>query len=511
MESGIAFAAPAGGFHVVDAHHRAVSCGFLESSRNAGCASTTASDAVLSLSDALSRCAVLVSSAAAVSGLMVGGRRHRWRRQGVQMGAAKMKRKPRWAPGGGSLTDEKLATIGDDMQAERDDMLPAVVKPGNGRCFRVTFEYGIGIREGDTINSPRTGEDLKEGEVFEVKTEVQRGARRYFELLDGRGWVFDWIEVDGERVELVELAARLYTMAFPQGVFGIEWFSETTMNFTSVGGFYKDGMIDLVKAGLTEGDVLVMIDEDPVVGLPFAQVLERLWATGGRQPGSGTFYRVVTEGPYGIGIRQNPDINGARTGEDLIRGSVFEVDKVLEGEDGLTYLHLADNRGWVFDNRKRLSQTEQPCVEKIGEADVGCTLTLWRGSKEDLATTLGLNLTLDYNAERTHKITVLEGGAPTTQIVVPTGANLRAALLKNKYQVFDQMRGLFHCNANQLCGTCQVDVMKGVDNLTPQSVNEKTVMALNPPGFRLACNAEVWGDITVRLRPPEARGFGETG
>lgn len=34
---------------------------------------------------------------------------------------------------------------------------------------------------------------------------------------------------------------------------------------------------------------------------------------------------MTTENPYGIGIRDEPDIDGPRTGEDLIRGSVFEA------------------------------------------------------------------------------------------------------------------------------------------------------------------------------------------
>ena len=58
---------------------------------------------------------------------------------------------------------------------------------------------------------------------------------------------------------------------------------------------------------------------------------------------AGYFYKVTTETPYGIGpfrlllrvlqfyssvlarIRDEPDINGPRTGEDLIRGAVFEA------------------------------------------------------------------------------------------------------------------------------------------------------------------------------------------
>ena len=71
--------------------------------------------------------------------------------------------------------------------------------PGSGQCYRVIYELGIGIRETPGIGAERVGVDMLYGEVFEVKTEVRRGGRRYFELMDGRGWVFDWLEVDGQR------------------------------------------------------------------------------------------------------------------------------------------------------------------------------------------------------------------------------------------------------------------------------------------------------------------------
>eukprot|EP00971_Amphidinium_carterae_P098390 1946264-Amphidinium_carterae.3 len=122
-----------------------------------------------------------------------------------------------------------------------------------------------------------------------------------------------------------------------------------------------------MEAGMRVGDTLVMIDRDPVVGMSFSQVLalpshqeclvssltceqgllrfisvpalggkyksasdavevlNRLWATRGAQPGEGLYYRVVTENPHGIGIRVEPDVNSQRTGEDLVRGAVFQA------------------------------------------------------------------------------------------------------------------------------------------------------------------------------------------
>lgn len=392
----------------------------------------------------------------------------------------------------------------DIMKDMKEDIID-----GEGRCYRVIFEKGIGIRTDKNINAPRTGEDLVKGEVFEVKTEVQRGGRRYFELVDGRGWAFDWVEIEGERVELVEIAAQLYTVAFPDGVNGIQWCSDTTMRFCCVQGFASEAdSAALAAAGISQGDILVLIDQDPVTGMPFGQVLERIWATSGRQPGSGLFYRVTTDGPYGIGIRAEPDVNGPRTGQDLIRGTVFEVDDIIEVENEPTYLHLADNRGWVFDTSP--VDPKNPSVQKISDVDPGCTLTLWRGTGEELNKTIGLRFTQDGIDGKPFAITVLDEGQPAQRIMAPPGANLRKVLMANGFQVYEELRQVFNCNANQLCGLCVLNVVEGNENLTVMSVNEKRAMAANPPGFRLCCNIDVYGDVVVQLRPKGVRYGGGT-
>ena len=63
---------------------------------------------------------------------------------------------------------------------------------------------------------------------------------------------------------------------------------------------------------------------------------------------SGLWYQVITEGEDGIGIRKEPDLTAERV-EDLVKGSVFEVDDVVQNEGEPIFLRLKDGRGWVFD------------------------------------------------------------------------------------------------------------------------------------------------------------------
>eukprot|EP00930_Biecheleria_cincta_P049586 TRINITY_DN34787_c0_g1_i1.p1 TRINITY_DN34787_c0_g1~~TRINITY_DN34787_c0_g1_i1.p1 ORF type:complete len:536 (+),score=84.93 TRINITY_DN34787_c0_g1_i1:38-1645(+) len=412
---------------------------------------------------------------------------------------------PRWAPGG------KRTSIvpGDGGLGGMLDKMTEEVLPGDGRCYRVIYDLGIGIRDGPSMGAKRVGIDLKYGEVFEIRTEVRRAGRRFFQLLDGRGWAFDWTEIEGERVELVELAAQLYTVIFPDGVNGIAWGSETTLRFASVLGFTNDSAsAALTAAGISAGDTLVMINEDVVVGMPFGQVLERIWGTTGKQPGDGLFYKVTTDEPYGIGIRDEPAVESGRTGVDLIRGTIFEVDEIVETEGGPTFLHLADQRGWVFDTSP--IDPEHPSCKKLSDIEPGCTITMWRGEVDELAKTIGLKFKQDSNDGKPFQLTVLEEGQPIQRIPIAPGSNLRKALVTEGFQIYQDARAIFNCNAQQLCGTCILDVMEGGENLTVTSVNEQKVMAANPPSYRLACNIDVYGDVTVRLRPRDAKYGGGT-
>lgn len=406
--------------------------------------------------------------------------------------------RPRFAPGGGDLSRSTQETTALSLQ---ESALEVVRKPGAGRLFRVTWDLGVGIRESDDLDAKRTGFDLVKGEIFEAKTEVKRDGRTFYELVDGRGWVFDWVEYDEERYKIVELAAQLYAVEFPAGVSGIIWESDPSLRFCRVHDF-SDGTtaMELNEAGVRIGDVLLMIDGDPVIGMPFSKLLERIWGTSGRQPGGGIFYQVCTKSVYGVGVREEPDFFSARTGKDIRRGEVFEVDDIVPVDGGPTYLKLADGTGWVFDTRP--VDPDNPSVKNVDENVNGCTLTMWRGSVKDLEKTMGMQLTESSGGGAPVTITVYEEGQPPQRVSGQSGCNLRQTLAENGFQVYDRMAAVFNCSSQQLCGTCVLQVLKGGGNLTMQSANEKHAMKSNPNSYRLCCGMDVYGDISVRIRPP---------
>lgn len=65
---------------------------------------------------------------------------------------------------------------------------------------------------------------------------------------------------------------------------------------------------------------------------------------------------------FPVGIRTLPDINSSRTGEGIFPGEHVEVVSTRE-EGNLTFLQLADDRGWVFSlNPKSGSSLFVPAV-----------------------------------------------------------------------------------------------------------------------------------------------------
>jgi len=54
------------------------------------------------------------------------------------------------------------------------------------------------------------------------------------------------------------------------------------------------------------------------------------------------------------------------------------------------------------------------------------------------------------------------------------------------------------CGGNGFCTTCMCDVQDGMGNLSPRNDREENMGVTDDP-LRLGCQAEVQGDVTVKL------------
>ena len=103
------------------------------------------------------------------------------------------------------------------------------------------------------------------------------------------------------------------------------------------------------------------------------------------------------------------------------------------------------------------------------------------------------------------------------EIEVPAGANLRDEAKKAGIQVYKGIHRYLNCRGNGLCGTCQVLVKKGMENLSPRTFMERLNLNAHPltmfarigheDEMRLSCQAAVNGDCTIETKP----GFNWTG
>lgn len=87
------------------------------------------------------------------------------------------------------------------------------------------------------------------------------------------------------------------------------------------------------------------------------------------------------------------------------------------------------------------------------------------------------------------------------EAIVAMGANLRTKALENKIDLYTMMGKLTNCGGYGQCGTCIVEIVEGMENLSPPTSVEERKLRRKPQSFRLACQALVNGPITVKTKP----------
>lgn len=83
--------------------------------------------------------------------------------------------------------------------------------------------------------------------------------------------------------------------------------------------------------------------------------------------------------------------------------------------------------------------------------------------------------------------------------------NLREALLEEKNQLYDNWGKVMNCGGAGQCGTCIVQVLEGMDQLTARTESEERKLKKKPDSFRLACQVDCegrgQGQVKIQLRP----------
>jgi ferredoxin len=86
-------------------------------------------------------------------------------------------------------------------------------------------------------------------------------------------------------------------------------------------------------------------------------------------------------------------------------------------------------------------------------------------------------------------------------VVVGPGANLRSQAVENRIDLYSFVGKLSNCGGYGQCGTCIVEIVEGMENLSPQTEFEIRKLKKRPETYRLACQTLVNGPVTVRTKP----------
>lgn len=99
----------------------------------------------------------------------------------------------------------------------------------------------------------------------------------------------------------------------------------------------------------------------------------------------------------------------------------------------------------------------------------------------------------------------VEEGNKVREIEVDSGANLRKALLDAKVDLYTLGGKLRNCGGNGACGTCVVDVLSedAESSMTEMTLKESFLLNGKPGTWRLACKAQVLGDVVIRTKPKQ--------
>lgn len=86
-------------------------------------------------------------------------------------------------------------------------------------------------------------------------------------------------------------------------------------------------------------------------------------------------------------------------------------------------------------------------------------------------------------------------------VVAADGANLREKAIQNKIDLYTLRGKLTNCGGYGQCATCIVEIVEGIENLSPKTDFEEKKLKRKPDNYRLACQTLVNGAISVKTKP----------
>ena len=87
------------------------------------------------------------------------------------------------------------------------------------------------------------------------------------------------------------------------------------------------------------------------------------------------------------------------------------------------------------------------------------------------------------------------------EVIAADGANLRLKAMQNNIDIYKFIGKMTNCGGGGNCGTCIVEIVEGMENLSPRTDTEKRILKKKPESYRLACQTVVNGAVSVATKP----------
>ncbi|MBD1921464.1 (2Fe-2S)-binding protein [Microcoleus sp. FACHB-831] len=88
-----------------------------------------------------------------------------------------------------------------------------------------------------------------------------------------------------------------------------------------------------------------------------------------------------------------------------------------------------------------------------------------------------------------------------SEVIAADGANLREKAVQNGIDIYTFRGKMMNCGGYGQCATCIVEIVEGIDNLSPKTDFEQRKLKKKPENYRLACQTLVNGPISVKTKP----------
>ena len=87
------------------------------------------------------------------------------------------------------------------------------------------------------------------------------------------------------------------------------------------------------------------------------------------------------------------------------------------------------------------------------------------------------------------------------EVIAADGANLRLQAMQNGIDIYKLIGKMTNCGGAGQCGTCIVEIVEGMENLSPRTDVENKKFKKKPDNYRLACQTLVNGPVSVVTKP----------